>query len=357
MVEIIAEVGVNHCGDEGIALDLIDVAAGCGADTVKFQMFSPDVLVSQARPTDREALRDLMLPASIYPKLITHCAERGVGFLCTPFDVAKATTLRDLGVLRYKIASGCITDGPLLRLVAEYVTQDGGQVLLSTGMAKPSDIDTALAILAHGGLGLPLADLQTPAMWLTLGKLLRSQQATSWLRDHVVLMHCVSEYPTPPEHANVRALLHMRDLFRDRCAGFGYSYHGGRHGYEACSLAVAAGADVIEAHITFDGGDDHRSPDHDSSLFPNDFRLMVQGVRLAAHICGRTLKTPTEAELHLKDTARKALTASRQIKKGEPFAPDNVVVCRPKLDGISPMLWWRYVQMTASHDYEPGDLL
>jgi N,N'-diacetyllegionaminate synthase len=193
-VLIIAEAGVNHNGDLGLAKRLIDAAAEAGADLVKFQTFKADRLVTatarkadyQTRnsgggETQHEMLRSLELSPEAHQELIAHCAARGIGFFSTGFDNESVDFLASLGQDKFKIPSGEITNLPYLRNMGHY----GKEIILSTGMATLGDIEAAIEALERAG---------TP-------------------RSRLTVLHCTTEYPTPMEEVNLRAMQSIGQAF------------------------------------------------------------------------------------------------------------------------------------------------
>jgi len=327
---IIAEAGVNHNGDLGMALRLIDAAADAGADLVKFQTFSADRLVTmnankadyQTRTTDEgesqhAMIQRLELTRQMHETLIAHCVSRGIGFFSSGFDTESVDLLVELGVDRFKIPSGEITNLPYLRHVGRY----GKPVILSTGMATMDEIGAALTVLAQAG---------TPT-------------------DRVTVLHCNTEYPTPMVEVNLRAMLTIRDAFG---VEVGYSDH--TSGIEVSVAAVALGATVIEKHFTLDRR--LPGPDHGASLEPAELKAMVAAIRNIELALGDGIKRPTASELRNRPVVRKSLVAARPIRAGEVFSESNVAVKRPGT-GCSPMRWDEVVGRPACRDYAPDELI
>lgn len=327
---MIAEAGVNHNGDMAIARRLIDAAADAGADLVKFQTFSADRLVAahaakaayQSRATDaaesqHAMLRRLELTRAMHVELIAYCAERGVPFLSTGFDIPSVDLLIELGVDYLKVPSGDLTNLPLLR----HVGRAGKSVILSTGMATLLEVEQALKALADAG---------TP-------------------RDRVTVLHCTTEYPTPLADVNLRAMLTMREAFG---VAVGYSDH--TQGIEVAVAAVAMGARVIEKHFTVDRT--LPGPDHQASLEPAELTAMVKAIRQMEIALGDGVKQPTAGEAANASVARKSLVAACAIRAGEYFTDVNMTVKRPGT-GLSPMLWDQVLGQMASRDFQPDDLI
>ena len=327
---IIAEAGVNHNGDLTLARRLIDVAAEAGADLVKFQTFSADRLVTvSARKADYQAqttdagesqhamIRQLELTRDMHEALIAHCKSRGIQFFSSGFDQESIDMLVELGLDRFKIPSGEITNLPYLRHVGRY----GKPVILSTGMATLGEIEAALDVLEQAGMS----------------------------RGFITVLHCNTEYPTPMTDVNLRAMLAMRDAFG---VAVGYSDH--TVGIEVAIAAVALGAAVIEKHFTLDRN--LPGPDHKASLEPDELSAMVAAIRNIEQALGDGIKRPSASEAKNKPIARKSLVAARTIRAGEVFSETNVTIKRPGT-GLSPMRWDEVLGRKAPHDFAPDELI
>ncbi|MEA1052841.1 N-acetylneuraminate synthase [Lamprobacter modestohalophilus] len=329
-VLIIAEAGVNHNGDLDLAKRLIDVAAEAGADLVKFQTFSAERLATrsapkadyQTRTTDQAQsqfamLRQLELSAEMHDTLITHCQARSIGFFSTGFDIPSLDDLAALGAERFKIPSGEITNLPYLRHVGAF----GKPIIHSTGMASLGEIEAALEALEAAG---------TP-------------------RSHITVLHCNTEYPTPMADVNLRAMVSIGQAFR---VAVGYSDH--TPGIEVPIAAVALGARIIEKHLTLDRT--LLGPDHKASLEPDEFTAMVRAIRNIELALGDGIKRPSPSEAKNRPIARKSLVATRPIRAGELFTPENVTAKRPGTD-LSPMRWDEVIGRFAGRDYTNDELI
>ncbi len=327
---IIAEAGVNHNGDMALAHALIDAAADAGADLVKFQTFSAERLVTrnapkadyQAHATGNtegqfEMLRRLELSEAMHRELIEHCAQRNIGFFSTGFDIESIELLQRLGQTRFKIPSGEITNLPYLRHIGAL----GTEVILSSGMATLGDIEAAIIALEQAG---------TP-------------------RDRITLLHCTTEYPTPMNEVNLRAMGSLRDAFG---LPTGYSDH--TAGIEVAIAASALGASVIEKHFTLDRN--LPGPDHQASLEPQELAAMVQAIRHIELALGDGIKRPTPSETRNRPIARKSVVAARPIAAGEHFSADNLAIKRPGT-GISPMRWDEIIGRPARRDFAVDELI
>ena len=327
---IIAEAGVNHNGDIELARQLIDVAAAAKVDLVKFQTFNADRLVTahaekadyQKKNTDVDEsqhamLRRLELTRVMHEELIAHCDLRRIQFFSTGFDIESVKLLVDLGLERFKIPSGEITNLPYLRHIGQYRKP----VILSTGMADLAEIEKALDVLEQAG---------TP-------------------HDSITVLHCNTEYPTPMADVNLRAMLTIRDAFD---ISVGYSDH--TSGIEVAIAAVALGATVIEKHFTIDRR--LPGPDHRASLEPAELHAMVKGIRNIELALGDGLKRPSLSELKNKEVARKSIVAGCRIQLGDCFSEKNLMVKRPG-NGLCPMYWDEVLGQRASRNYEINETI
>ncbi|MBE7414466.1 MAG: N-acetylneuraminate synthase [Deltaproteobacteria bacterium] len=326
---IIAEAGVNHNGSMENALQMVDAAAEAGADAIKFQTFSAERVVTrraekaayQVNTTKTgpqlEMLKRYELDEKMHLRLIERCRERGIRFLSTPFDLKSIELLSGLGLDILKIPSGEITNLPYLRKVGGL----GKKVLLSTGMSEMGEVRAAIEALALSG---------TP-------------------KGRITALHCTTEYPTPMEDANLRAMATMREALDVRV---GYSDH--TPGIEAALAAAALGAEVIEKHFTLDKT--MEGPDHRASLEPGELKAMVLGIRKVEKALGDGVKRPARSEAANITALRKSIVAARAIRKGETLSEEAITAKRPG-SGLSPMLWDRVVGAVAMRDFAPDELI
>ena len=331
---IIAEAGVNHNGDLDLARRLIDAAAQAGADLVKFQTFTADLLVTPtaakadyqtqttaAAETQHGMLRRLELTWGMHLALINHCQHRGIGFFSTAFDLPSLDRLAGMGLDRFKVPSGEITNLPYLRRVGHLASPACKSVILSTGMATLGEIEAAIDVLETAG---------TP-------------------RERITVLHCNTEYPTPMHDVNLRAMLAIRDAFS---VAVGYSDH--TAGIEVPTAAVALGATVIEKHLTLDRN--LPGPDHQASLEPDEFAAMVSAIRHIEQALGDGIKRPSPSEARNKLIARKSLVAAIPIRAGERFSADNLNAKRPGT-GLSPMRLDEVIGRRAPRDFAADELI
>ena len=328
---IIAEAGVNHNGSMSMAKKLIVAAKECGVDYVKFQTTkSPESITSrfakmaeyqkknlQQDESQLEMLRKILLRMEDFGELSDYCQILGVNFMSTPFDLDSIDYLAGLKMDYWKIPSGEITNLPYLRRIAK----QGMPVIMSTGMCNMADIEAAMNVLTKGGLSL----------------------------EQISLLHCNTEYPTPFEDVNLRAMQTLKQHFGVRV---GYSDH--TKGIEVPIAAVAMGAEIIEKHFTLDKT--LPGPDHVASLDPKELKAMVEAIRNIEKAIGTGIKQVSLSEQKNIAIARKSIIAARDIKKGETFTEDNITVKRPG-SGISPMHWDEVVGQIAKRDFVEDELI
>lgn len=327
-VFIIAEAGVNHNGDIKIAKKLIDVAAEAGADAVKFQTFKAERLVCgnarkasyQLRTTAAEEsqfqmLKRLELTVVMHKELMRYCSEKGIMFLSTPFDIESAEMLKVLGLHIFKIPSGEITNLPFLRSIAAL----GEKIIISSGMSTMSEVHDAVEVLKKNGT------------------------------CDISILHCNTEYPTPMEDVNLRAMLTIKERLG---LPVGYSDH--TNGIEIPIAAVAMGAQIIEKHFTLNRN--MEGPDHKASLEPDELVKMVKAIRNVEKALGSGEKLPSSSEIGNIEVARKSIVSKSIIHKGDIFTEENLTVKRPGT-GISPMRWDELIGREATRDYGVDELI
>ena len=355
MTLIIAEAGVNHNGNEGIALQLIDAAYAAGADVVKFQTFRAKKLVTeQALQADYQVantgkkesqlamLSRLELSFGSHHQLVARCKKLGIEFLSTAFDSESLEFLvNDLGLTRLKIPSGEITNAPL---VLEHA-RTGCDLIVSTGMATLADIEAVLGVIAFG---YTAEKNDTPSIAAFQAAYL-SDEGKASLKQKVTLLHCTTEYPAAPEDINLRAMDAMAAALG---LAVGYSDHS--EGISVPVAAVARGACLIEKHFTLDKN--MEGPDHKASLDPSELISMIQAIRNVEFALGDGIKGPRPSEINNKTIARKSIVAARDIAIGAVFCELDLSVKRPGL-GDSPFTYWSLQGKTASRSYKEGDLI
>ncbi len=300
---IIAEAGSNHNGSLETALDLISAAAKAGADAVKFQSFTAHGLLNPLRPDNRGgweenpaygALERLSLPWPWHPELKEHAESLGMDFLSTPFSPRAAELLGLAGIKAFKIASGDITNEPLLRLVGSL----GRPVILSTGASFMEEVEEAASILQGAGA------------------------------TEVALLQCTALYPPRFSDVNLRAMKTLSKRFR---CPVGISDH--TPGMAVALGAVALGGAIVEKHLTLSRSMD--GPDHGHSMEPGEFALMSREVRNLEAALGSPVKEPSTEEARERTGARRGVYADVNIKKDTLITGDMLKVVRHAL-GLRP---------------------
>ena len=309
-VLIIAEAGVNHNGSLETATKLVDAAAEAGADMVKFQTFSADQMVTtsarkaeyQNQTTDalesqHDMIRKLELSREMHEELIAYCRLCDIEFFSTGFDTQSIDMLVELGLEQFKIPSGEITNLPYLRHVGQY----GKSVIISTGMANLGEIEAALEVLETSG---------TP-------------------RNQITVLHCNTEYPTPMEDVNLRAMISIGEVFK---VSVGYSDH--TLGDQACLAAVACGARIIEKHFTLDHNySDFR--DHQLSANPAEMADLVKRVRQFETLLGSGKKVASQVETEIEPAVRRSIVTRRELSAGHILERKDLTWVRPA-GGMAP---------------------
>lgn len=327
---IIAEAGVNHNGSLDMALKLVDVALASGADAVKFQKRDLKSLYPAAlldNPNSAEWAFQYMLPIlkqteltnEDFRKIKAYADERGIRFMCTPWDKESLLFLEDLGLDVYKVASADLINLPLLEKFAE----TGKPMILSTGMCTLHEIERTVEFL--------------------------KQRNASF-----ALLHCVSTYPAPFENINLRFL----ETLKQFGVPVGYSSH--ERGIAIPVLALGLGACIIEKHITLDRT--LPGPDHPSSLEPAGIQKLVRDIRNAEESLGVNEKTLSAMEMLNRHVLRKSLVAARSLPAGTVVTKEMVFVKGPG-KGLSPQRIDELVGAKLERDvaedeyFTEGDLL
>ena len=307
-VFFIAEIGINHNGDIGIAKKLIDIAAACGADAVKFQkrvveesfteerLSRPYLTKNSWGKTYGEHKHRLELSYEAYIELKEYAHSNGLLFGVTPCDFGSVDLLERLGIDFFKTASGDLTNLPLIRRIAKV----GKPMIVSTGM---SNMDTVDAIY----LELSKADAE------------------------FAFLSCTSTYPTPSDDVNLRVVQTYLDRFD--CV-IGYSGH--ELGFIPTIGAVTLGARIVERHITLDRT--MRGSDHIGSLDPRQLEQVVFGIRELEKSLGDGVKEVRESEKPFMEKLTKSVVLKRDVKKGEVLGEDNLCMKHPGGE-ISGMEW------------------
>ena len=303
----IAEAGINHDGSLEKAKRLVDVAKGAGADYVKFQTFDAKKLVTSNALTStyidagsnpgesfRSLLTRLQLSEDDHIELLKYCRQSGINFLSTAFDEESFDKLTQLGIDVVKVASGDLTNIPLLK----HMAQSGLPIILSTGMATLGEIEEALNALNQ----------------LSANK--------------IYLMHCVSWYPASIDSIN---LLYIETLKKAFGLPVGFSDH--TIGQSASLAARALGAVFFEKHFTLNVND--FGPDHSASIDPVGLKFLLQSIREVELALGTSVRTYTKEEWGQRLVHRKSIVANCDIVSGQKITADMLTLKRPGT-GISP---------------------
>ena len=329
---IIAEAGVNHNGSIELAKKLVEKAKEAGVDYIKFQTFKASKLVTKAAKqaeyqqknigkegdSQYQMLKKLELSPEEHEVLIEYCHQLGIKFFSTAFDFDSIDYLHSLNLGLWKIPSGEVTNYPFLKRIAAY----NEPTILSTGMCDMEDVRAAVNALYKNGLS----------------------------KENLILLHCNTEYPTPFEDVNLKAMDALRQEFG---VEVGYSDH--TKGIEVPIAAVALGATVIEKHFTLDRN--MEGPDHKASLEPDELKAMVSAIRnIEKAVGGDGTKHVSESEKKNIAIARKSIVAACDIKAGEVFSEQNLTVKRPG-NGVSPMRWEEVVGTKSKRDFSEDDLI
>ena len=304
---VIAEAGVNHNGDINQARKLIDTARDAGADAVKFQTFKAENVVTRdaekaayqkettlREESQHEMIKKLELTNRDFEELFAYAMNEGIIFLSSPFDEESVELLDGLGVPAFKVASGEITNFPLIR----HIAKKGKPIVLSTGMSTLPEIDEALQVITGEGIG------------------------------EIVLLHCVTAYPAKIDDMNLRAMETLRYAFK---LPVGLSDH--TTGITISIAAAALGACVIEKHFTLDKN--LPGPDHQASLEAEELKQMIEAIRDVEKAMGDGIKRPTQEEEEIKRVVRRSIVATTDIPSGVVITKDMLGIKRPG-SGIEP---------------------
>jgi sialic acid synthase SpsE len=293
---IIAEAGSNHNREFSKAIELIDVAASAGANAVKFQLFKADKLYTkkagasdylQTKRSIFDIIKDAELPLEWLPSLKKRCDELSIDFMASAFDEDSVDAL-DPFVAAHKCASYELTHAPLL----SHLAKKGKPLIVSTGAANMAEVEAAVRVM---------------------------EDAQNF---QITLLQCTASYPTPLNHANVRAMVTLRKRFG---YAVGLSDHTREPSLAPCA-AVALGAKVIEKHFTLSNL--LPGPDHRFALEPQELRRMVMDIRATEKVLGDGEKEPLSVEQELRQFARRCIFTSKPIRAGEVFSPDNLIILR-----------------------------
>ena len=326
---IIAEVGSNHNGDMDLCGKLIDAAAECGANAVKFQSWTDKSLIAEEeyeRNTTysdkkkhfgslREMVTAYQLTSDQHLQAHARCVRKGIDFCSTPFSPEEADLLESLNVPFFKIASMDVVHLPLLR----YVARKKRPVVISTGMATLGEVEQAVdAVRAEGN-------------------------------DQIVLLHCISIYPPEYETIHLRNIEMLQRAFE---CPVGFSDH--TLGTAIPLAAIAIGACIIEKHFTLD--QDMEGWDHAISANPEQMRTIVKEGQNIFAALGSTRRTVSEAEMEKRKKFRRSLVARRALERGHVLSESDFDAKRPGT-GVSPDQLHYIVGRTLASDLAQDQVL
>jgi len=324
---IIAEAGVNHNGDVGLAKKLVDAAKAAGADAIKFQTFKAEDLVGkntemadyQKKNTGKKGsqlkmLKKLELDYKDFIRLKKYCDKKKIIFLSTPHTEDAADFLEPL-VSAYKIASGDLINLPFL----EKVAKKKKPIILSTGMATLNEVREAVKAIKNQG------------------------------NNTIILLHCTTNYPCPLEGVNLRAMLTLK---KELGLPVGYSDH--TSGIIVSTIAAAIGAVVIEKHFTLNKN--LPGPDHKASIEPDELKEMVEAIKNTEKIIGSGEKKPTDSEKKIMQVVRKSIVAKIDISKGTKITKNMLVIKRPGI-GIKPKYLNKIIGRRAKRNIKKDELI
>lgn len=316
---VIAEIGNNHNGSFGRAVEMVDLAVEMSADCVKFQMRHLDHIYRQRSLRNEgddlgteyvlDLLRRFELSVDEHQKLAKYCKQKKIQYLCTPWDSKSAQVLETFEVPAYKVASADLTNLPLLDVLAK----TGKPLIISTGMSTPDEVKVTIAFLTKR---------QVP----------------------FVLLHCNSTYPAPLHDINLKWINELRKLH----PLVGYSGH--ERGINVTLASVALGACVVERHFTLDRA--MEGPDHAASLTHDEFKRMVDGIREIEEALGEgRVRQLSQGEMINRENLGKSLVASSFLNKGVVIRPEHIKVRSPG-QGLSPQRYEELVGRKLQHDME-----
>lgn len=324
-VYVVAEVGSNFDKSLEQAKKLVDLAKGAGADAVKFQSFLADKIVSEDGFKDLKisfqakwkksvynVYKDAEFPRKWHREIAMYCRKKRIAFFSAPYDEEAVDLLDEIGVPAFKIGSGDINYLSLIK----YIGEKGKPVILGTGASTLGEIEEAVNTLRAAG------------------------------NEDIVLLQSVTNYPSPVDQANIRAMITLKHAFR---VNVGYSDH--TPGHVVPLAAVALGACMIEKHFTHDKS--MAGPDHPFSLDVPEFTEMVRNIRLTEKALGSYIKEPVPAERETTIVQRRCIYAKKDIPRGTTITRDMLSVLRPD-GGLKPKYVDTIIGMKARKDISKG---
>lgn len=321
---IIAEIGCNHDGDLDQAKKLVDLAVSAGCDAVKFQSFSAEKLFNEYLDYAKlgiqrdwiNFLKSVEFKKERHKEISEYCHKNGIIFFSSACDEETADFLATLKVPAFKIPSYELTHLPLLK----YVAKKKRPVIISSGIARENEIKEAMGAIKKAG------------------------------NKNIILMHCVSAYPTKFEELNLKTINHYKKIFG---IPVGLSDHS--LGIESSVLAVALGANIVEKHITLNKN--LPNPDHKFALEGQEVKEWVKKIRQAEKAMGKVKNQPALGEKG-QVLWRRAIWAKEDIKKGQKFTKENTMIVRPSPKGsLEPKIIYKILGKTSKKQIKKGQLI
>ena len=311
---IMAEAGLNHNGRLKFAKELIQKACEINADAIKFQTYITEDFVGEKNPYFK-LFKKYELSFAEFQELSDLSSELGIIFLSTPLDYKSADFLDKIGVPAFKVASGDLTNYPFLK----YLSAKQKPIILSTGMASLEEVTDAVRFLSEAN------------------------------NQELVLLHCVSNYPTSIDNVNLKSMSVLKNAFR---VPVGFSDH--TMNLLTPVVAVAMGASLIEKHLTLNKR--MSGPDHRCSLNIKQFGKMVNDIRQVEKMFGLCKKKPAKTEIEISKIARRSIVARKLIPKGTRLN-ENMLTFRRPGNGISPKNLDSVIGRITKADIESGETL
>ncbi len=328
-LNIIAEAGINHNGDINKAYKLIDFAKESGAQFIKFQTFIPQNIVTKYAKTvtyqknnskelyQYNLLKNNCLNFSDFTKLYNYAKKKRIDLISSPFDDESLDFLLKLKLKFIKIPSGELTNYFMLKKLSS----SNSKVIMSTGMSTFKEINQALEILLQGKLKL----------------------------NDIILLHCVSNYPTTISQVNLNNIIEMKKKYKTI---IGFSDH--TLGSTCSKIAISLGAEYIEKHITLNKK--LKGPDHKISLNKTEFKSFVKELNEVKIILGNYKRTFSKNEIENRSKSRKSIVAKKNILKNEIFSMKNLTAKRPG-NGLSPMKILKILGKKSKYNYSLDDMI
>lgn len=309
---IIAEIGVNHNGRVDFAKRMIEEAANCGVQAVKFQVFNPMYLVTKKAKTadyqqdntkiktQQELLQKYTFSFEVIEELVEYTKQFNLDFLATPFDISSVNFLYPF-VKYYKVSSGDFDNYHLLDAI---LFKNKG-IILSTGMSDVKEIDDVLNFI---------------------------DSKIDNLEKNVSIMHCVSNYPTALEDVNLKFIDFLKENYKGITIGF--SDH--TEGITAPLAAIARGVNLLEKHVTL--SKDLEGPDHKASIDFDELKTLVTEAKKIQLALGDVSRVLGSQELNTKKKVRRSVCLNRDMKEGDIITSEDIITLRPA-DGIHPRFY------------------